>query len=50
MTKIKLLKDIGDYKAGEVEVTKERANYWLRLGVAKEVAQEQKKVPAKKKA
>lgn len=50
MTKIKLLKDIGDYKAGEVEVTEERATYWLRLGVAEEIKQEQKKAPAKKKA
>ena len=49
MVKVNLLKDIGEYKAGIVSVTPERAKYWKQCGVAEDV-KEEKKAPPKKKA
>lgn len=48
MVKVKLLRDIGETKAGIIEVTPERAKYWKQLGVAEDV-KEEKKAPPKKK-
>lgn len=46
--KVTLLKDIAEYKAGTVDVTPERANYWKAIGVVKGSEKEEKvEVPVK---